>query len=347
MEKLKAYLSLLFLLHTFPLLADTIYLRDGKTIENITVSQENTDFVKYQGGAVEAERVVFVYYSRTSKAFEEAQKNFRSQKFSEAIPWLQKVLKSHRSKDKKFHIHAYLYLAECYQQLGDFNNAVSAYKKATKSSKLPSALATLYLALYYRDQNKKSDATKTFEKLKRYSSSRTPYWELLSLYWRAQMALETRLISKAYGYFKKLVEQTNKTIQQFQQANRYTKSYLQLRLLGEIGLAHTLAEQSDFKKALQALNKLTERLNSDETRLRFAMAWGKLHFLWAKREKKKENLQKALLGFLKITVLYPGYKRDYSEAIEYAIRCYKSSAISNPKQANRLEEERKFLLKTQ
>jgi tetratricopeptide (TPR) repeat protein len=312
-----------------PLAADTIYLLDGKSLEDVSVGEENLKEIEYKEGSkrstVKTDDVLRIEYSAKSSLVDRADTAAAEGQLLDAIADLQTyvdgMLESGRTPRYKWEpAYAMQRLVELHMQVGDAPGLIAAADKlienAPESRHVPTAFLAKAEAQYFTGQAKA--AVKTLDALKAVVQSQN-----LSQRW----ALEQELASLVYDESVK-----GKTLRDRLDgiSTKAGSQFPRVKNRAEVAIAESFVSAKSFGEAEPIFRDVVENPKADATTLAAAYTGlGDCLFKRAVEEgdaKKKDALMtEAAMAYMRVVVVYKDQNRYVPKALFWAGRVFDES----------------------
>ena len=320
---------------TGPLFADTIYLLNGKSLEDVSVGEVTLKEVNYKSGSkrttVKTDDVLRIEYSAKSSLVDRADTAAAEGQLLDAIDDLQTfvdgMIESGRTPRYKWELpYAMHRLVELHLQVGDAPGLIAAADKlienAPESRHLPAAYLAKAEAQYYSGQAKA--AVKTLAALEAVVKSQN-----LSQRWDLEQELASLVYDdKVKG--KKLRDALDKI------STKAGSQFPRVKNRAEVAIGESLVEAKSFDKAEPIFVDVVENQQADASTLAAAYTGlGDCLFKRAVEEKdskKKDALMtEAAMAYMRVVVVYQDQNRYVPKALFWAGRVFDESSEADDK----------------
>lgn len=308
------WISFLFILSFLsPIFGDTIELKNGQKFSGVIVDQETSKEVtyRYQGTnapqTVASEQVREVEFDKPSVYIREGLRAFKKKDFQRAAGQFAK------ERSEKYKPYGRFYLGESHRMMRNWDEAISAYKTFETMEHRLAPEALYNLGVVYLEDRKFGEARQTFEKVisKKYSQ----FWEYMGMYGLGQALLKQKEFAQARKKFEEVVRKCR---------SKGEAAYQELHGLAEQGKGLALVGEKDYSKARRTFADIIKsKYATSEALAGSYLGMGKVYYAQAKSGRKApENYKKALLCFLRVVMLYGGYKDMADESKKLAADCF-------------------------
>ncbi|MFT5050826.1 MAG: tetratricopeptide (TPR) repeat protein [Chlamydiales bacterium] len=308
--------------------ADTIYLSDGKTIADITIQTEELLVVTYKDGnsekSVDSDKVLAIDYDRMPKVIDRAESSVKDGFYEDAAidfdEYITDVLDAEKplTRYRWSTAHAMNRLIELSAAVGDYEVTVEAadrlIEKAPDSRHLPAAYLKKAEAIFLL--GKKGDAVKVVDGFSAVISDRG-----LSDRWKLERDLARLLYDD--------------TVQAGQRETGLQKiisgagsKYPVVRNRARVAIGEAALNGNDLEGAEKIFSEVTADPKADDRTLAAAYT-GLGDCLYQKgvglNDAGKEGgeiLQQAIVNYMRVAVVYKSQVRYTPKAMFYAGRCY-------------------------
>lgn len=307
---------------TAPVKADTIYMIDGTSIEDVTVQSEKLDFVTYKAGSKTqtalSDGVLFVEFSSKPQDVDQADAAIGDELLMDALDGLDNFLagmtEPPRRKPWSF-AYALYRLVQVHEIMGELDKVVSTVDRLIAaqpdSRYVPLAQMRKIQAI---SDSEKSPAS-AIEDLRNMIDAKQ-----LGDRWRIEADLATVL-------FDETLSAGDKTKKLEDLSARAGVSFPMARNRAEVALGEEALRGGKVPAALKIFQGVAADPRADSRTLAAAYL-GLGDCYWAKGERNpgeesgKADLNKALVSYMRIVVIYKAEQRYVAKAMFFAGRCF-------------------------
>jgi len=323
-----------------PLSADTIYLLDGKSLEDVSVGEETLKEVEYKEGSkrstVKTDDVLRIEYSAKSSLVDRADTAAAEGQLLDAIADLQTyvdgMIESGRTPRYKWEpAYAMKRLLDLHLQVGDAPGLIAAADKlienAPESRHLPAAYLAKAEAQYYSGQAKA--AVKTLADFGAVVQSKN-----LSQRWDLEQELATLVYDETVKG-KKLRDRLDEI------STKAGSQFPRVKNRAEVAIAESFVAAKSFGEAEPIFRDVVDNQQADATTLAAAYTGlGDCLFKRAVEEKdaKKQDalMTEAAMAYMRVVVVYKDQNRYVPKALFWAGRVFDES--SDPEDKDRAQK---------
>jgi len=321
-----------------PLAADTIYLLDGKSIEDVSVGTETFKEIEYKEGSkkrtVKTDDVLRIDFSAKSQLVDRADTAAADGQLFDAIGdlelYVDGMIEGGKAPRYKWEpAYALNRLVELYTQVGDAEGLIAAADKlianAPESRYVPTAFLSKAEAQYYSGNAKAAgDTLKAFKAVIQ--------GQTLSQRWQLEQELAA-LVYDAAVKGKTLRDRLDKI------STKAGSQFPRVKNRAEVAIAESFVEadkDDSFAKAEPIFRGIVENPKADPGTLAAAYTGlGDCIFRRAVKEsdaKKREALMtEAVMAYMRVVVVYKDQNRYVPKAMFWAGRVFDESTDSEDK----------------
>jgi tetratricopeptide (TPR) repeat protein len=307
---------------TAPVQADTIYMTDGTSIEDVTVQSEGLDFVTYKVGSktqtAMSDGVLFVEFSSKPQDVDQADAAIGDELLMDALDGLESFLagmtEPPRRKPWSF-AYALYRLVQVHEIMGELDKVIATVDHliAVQPDSRYAPLAQMRKIQAISDSDK--SPASAIEDLRKMIDAKQ-----LGNRWRIEADLASVI-------FDATLNPKDKIKQLEDLSARAGVSFPLARNRAEVALGEEALRGNKVPAALKIFQGVAADPRADSRTLAAAyLGLGDCYWLRGERnpgeESGKADLNKALVSYMRIVVVYKAEQRYVAKAMFYAGRCF-------------------------